>query len=148
MTELTFHFNAPDKLEHALKVVRKGHRLGARVVLVAPPELVQAVDQGLWVHFVQDFIPHARLTGPADLIAHSPVLIATAEDDLKVSPHHEVMVSLCDDVVSGFGAFKRVIEIVSGDEADRMRARQRWKTYADRGYAIKRLDLASTLEAT
>lgn len=147
MTEISFHFNAPNKVEHALKVMRKGHRLGARIVMVAPAELLSRLDQGLWVHFVQEFIPHARLGAAQEVISRSPVLLATAQDDLKASPHHEVLVSLCDEVVNGFGAFERVIEIVSTEEDDRQRARARWKSYADRGFAIERLDLAVAKES-
>ena len=147
MTEINFHFNAPNKLEHALKVLRKGHRLGAKIVAVAPAELIAGLDQGLWVHFVQEFIPHARLSAAPEVMGRSPVLLATPADDLKASPHHEVLVSLCDEVVNGFGAFERVIEIVSTQDDDRQRARARWKNYADRGFAIERLDLAQAKES-
>ena len=42
----------------------------------------------------------------------------------------------------GFDRFKRLIEVVSTDEADRNRARKRWKLYTAQGYAITRHDLA------
>jgi DNA polymerase-3 subunit chi len=35
-----------------------------------------------------------------------------------------------------------VIEIVTGDEHDRLAARQRWKHYAARGYAIEKHEVA------
>jgi DNA polymerase-3 subunit chi len=44
-------------------------------------------------------------------------------------------------VPEGFERFERLIEVVSLDEADRLRARDRWKHYAARGYAIERKDL-------
>ncbi len=146
MTEISFHFNAPAKLEHALRVIRKGHRLGARMVVVAAEQDLHKLDQGLWVHFAQEFIPHARLDSPAELMNHSPILLATPDQDLKRSTHHQVLVSLCDEVVTGFGAFERVIEIVSQDPSDRQAARLRWKAYADRGYTIERLNLGEAQE--
>ena len=147
MTEISFHFNAPAKVEHALRVLRKGHRLGARIVVVAPEADLQRLDQGLWVHFAQEFIPHARLDAAAELMGPSPLLLATPDQDLKRSSHHQVLVSLCHDLVTGFGAFERVIEIVTPDEADRQAARLRWKAYSDRGYTIERLNVGEAQEA-
>ena len=46
-------------------------------------------------------------------------------------------------VPQGFERFERLIEVVTGDEGDRLQARSRWKHYADRGYAITRHDLAA-----
>ena len=46
-------------------------------------------------------------------------------------------------VPDGFERFERLIEVVTADEADRLQARQRWKHYAERGYAITRHDRAA-----
>ncbi|MDR0479806.1 MAG: DNA polymerase III subunit chi, partial [Burkholderiaceae bacterium] len=44
----------------------------------------------------------------------------------------------------GFECYARLIELVGqDDEADRAQARERWKHYAERGYAITRHDLAA-----
>jgi DNA polymerase-3 subunit chi len=40
-----------------------------------------------------------------------------------------------------FEKFTRLIEVVSQDEADRSLARQRWKQYTERGYALIKHDL-------
>ena len=42
-----------------------------------------------------------------------------------------------------YGAFERVIELVGLEDEDRQAARQRWKHYATRGYAIARHDLGA-----
>ena len=42
----------------------------------------------------------------------------------------------------GFETFERLIELVSTHEADRAAARERWKGYAGRGYAIARHEVA------
>ena len=36
MTEIAFHFNAPDKLAYACRFARKAQRAGARLVILAP----------------------------------------------------------------------------------------------------------------
>jgi DNA polymerase-3 subunit chi len=51
-------------------------------------------------------------------------------------------VNLGQQVPAGFERFERFIELVTLADEDRVAARSRWKHYADRGYAMKRHDLA------
>ena len=49
MTEVTFHFNAPDKLGHACRVLRKAVAAGAKVVVTGDGALLNlgsAVPEG------------------------------------------------------------------------------------------------------
>ena len=48
-----------------------------------------------------------------------------------------MLLNLGDEVVAGFGAFERVIEVVPRDEGAKQAARRRWKHYADRGYVLR-----------
>ena len=140
MTEIGFHFNAPDKLAYACRLLRKATAGGARVVVVAPGPALELLDRGLWSLSPTDFVAHCRATDPAPMLRASPILLTEAAD---AAPHHQVLLNLGGDVPQGFGRFERLIEVVSlGDEADRKGARARWKHYADRGYAITRHDLA------
>ena len=52
-------------------------------------------------------------------------------------------VNLGAEAPHGFETFARVFEIVSADEADRNAARARWKAYSNRGYPIKRHEVAA-----
>ncbi|MGH8847501.1 MAG: DNA polymerase III subunit chi [Polaromonas sp.] len=45
-----------------------------------------------------------------------------------------------------FERFERFIEVVTQADDDRLAARSRWKHYTDRGYAMKRHDLATAGE--
>ena len=45
MTEVAFHFNAPDKLAYACRCARKVQRSGARLVIAAPPDTLAALDR-------------------------------------------------------------------------------------------------------
>ena len=51
-------------------------------------------------------------------------------------PHHEVLVNLGPDAADDAGAYRRVIEIVATDAADRQAGKQRWRAYEARGVAI------------
>ena len=139
MTEVAFHFNVPDKLAYGCRLLRKAWGSGARVVVTAEPETLERLDLMLWTFSALEFVPHCRLTASATTLAVSPVLLASTLADC---PHHEVLVNLGQDVPPGFERFERFIELVTVADADRAAARSRWKHYTDRGYAMKRHDLA------
>ncbi len=139
MTEVAFHFNAPDKLAYACRFARKVHRSGARLVIAAPPGTLQVLDRMLWALAPQDFLAHCHSDADEELVHASPVLLAV---DVASTPHHEVLLNLCGEVPEGFARFDRLVEVVSAqDEADRAQARVRWRHYASRGYSIVRHDL-------
>lgn len=139
MTEVAFHFNASDKLGYACRLLRKAVGQGVRVVVTAAPELLQRLDTTLWTFAPLAFIPHCHAGSEARLRDASPVLLAPALDGV---PAHPVLLNLGEAVPPGFERFERLIEVVTLDDPDRQAARQRWKHYADRGYAITRHDLA------
>ena len=140
MTEVAFHFNAPDKLTYACRLLRKAVAGGARVVVTAPAEALARLDTLLWTFSQTDFIAHARAPGDAELLAASPVVLTETPAAAEL-PHHQVLVNLGTALPGGFEQYQRVIEVVSLDEDDRQQARGRWKHYTERGYAIQRHDL-------
>lgn len=142
MTEVAFHFNAPDRLGHVCRLLRKALSRNARAVVLASSDTLDELDSSLWTFSALDFVPHCRATDAPELLQASAVVLASELDDGL--PHHEVLVNLAPQVPRGFERFARVVEVVSTDEADRAAARQRWKHYADRGYKIDRHDLTET----
>lgn len=141
MTEVAFHFNVPDKLGYACRLVRKATGAGARVVVTGDADLLQSLDQLLWTFSALEFLPHCHAaSADARTLAASPVVLA---DSPRSTPHHQVLVSLGSQVPEGFERFERLIELVAREDGDRQRARARWKHYADRGYAIKTHDLGA-----
>jgi DNA polymerase-3 subunit chi len=142
VTEVVFHFNAADKRGHACRLLRKAYSQGARLLVVATPQELDALDAALWTMAGRDFIPHARLSDAVELQAHSPVLL-TDEWPAKVPrPQDTVLVNLSQGFLSGFEQFARVIEVVSQDLPDREHARGRWKSYRAAGIEPSRHDFA------
>ncbi|MBX9610493.1 MAG: DNA polymerase III subunit chi [Burkholderiales bacterium] len=138
MTEIAFHFNASDKLAYTCRLLRKAVASGARVVVTAEPPTLQQLDVALWTFSALDFLPHCAAQATPGVLARSLIVLTAVPAD---APHQQVLVNLSDHLPDGFERFERLIEVVSGDAADRQAARQRWKHYADRGYAIVRHDL-------
>lgn len=140
MTDIDFHFNAPDKVQHACRLLRKAVRLNnsACLVVTGEADALDAVDAALWALSAVDFIPHCRSDSAAEIVARSPVLLWHADAPPPV--HREVLVNVGAALPAGFERFSRLIDITSSDLEDRQLSRARWKHYANRGYAITRHD--------
>lgn len=142
MTRVDFHFNAPDKLGYACRLVRKVHRAGQKVVVCgADAALLDRFDEALWTFSALDFIPHVWAHDA--LAAATPVVLTGPEGDIEALPHHEVLVNLGGAQPAWFSSFERLVELVGDDEPDRAAARERWRFYRERGYALHRHDVAA-----
>lgn len=140
MTEVAFHFNVPDKLGYACRLLRKASASGSKVVVTGEAGLLETLDAQLWTFSAADFVAHCHAaTAQPHVLAASPVVLA---DSPRGTPHQDVLVNLGAGVPEGFERFERLIEVVAEEDADRQRARARWKHYKDRGYALKTYDLA------
>ena len=141
MTEVAFHFNVPDKWDYVCRLLRKSAARGSLVTVTGEAASLRQVDGQLWSLSPTDFIPHCD-AGSADAatLAASPVVFCASPE---LSPHHEVLLNLGAGVPPGFERFDRLIEVVGGTDEDRAQSRRRWKHYQDRGYAIRRHDIAA-----
>ena len=72
--------------------------------------------------------------------AVTPVIVDHATEPVI---HEDVLINLRDETPAFFSRFHRLIEIVTGDEGDRKRARERFRFYRDRGYQIVTHDLGT-----
>ena len=140
MTDLAFHFGAPDKLAYACRLVRKAVGSGAKVVLVANADAIAQLDADLWALSATDFLPHCAATAVEAVQSRSPVVLVTHA--AQAPAHAGVLVNLTDTVPEGFERFDRLIEVVSTDADDRNIARGRWRYYTEQGFPITRHDLA------
>ena len=143
MTAIEFHVNVSDKLHYSCRLLRKAYRSGANAVVTATPELLLQLDKVLWIYSSTEFLPHCRSDSAAATTAATPILLA---EQLDVYPPGSVLINLGLQVPGGFERFERFIEVASSSEDDRLAARERWKHYRDRGYALKRHELPATQE--
>ena len=139
MTQVSFHFNAPNKLDYACRFIRKALRHEAHVTVVAPAQRLGQLSTKLWKYAGHEFLAHAVQGDDAQVLALSPTVLV---ESARLSPKCEVLLNLGEDIPDGFASFSKVVEVVSSfDEQDRAQARARWRYYQSAGYAIERFDL-------
>lgn len=141
MTDIAFHFNVGEPLAYACRLLRKAYGAGAHVTVVGPEAALADLDKALWTFTALDFVPHCRSNAPATVRERTSIVLAP--DAAAAQGHADVVLNLGDGVPLGFEQFERLIEVVSTGDADRQKARARWRHYAERGYSITRHDLAA-----
>ena len=136
MTRIEFFFNVEDKLQKIAELcgsaVRKGRRL---MVYSADAETTVRLEDYLWSSPAVGFLPHCR---PGHALAEVTPIIVDHQGEQLV--HDDVLINLQSGYPPFFSRFRRLIEIVGLDEADRGAARERYRFYRDRGYEIRLLD--------
>ncbi len=138
MTEILFYTDVADRLGVAARLCGKAYGQGRRVrVFAGEASLLQRLDVLLWQTPATGFLPHCRMSDPwAD---ETPVLLDGATEHKGAA---DVLINLHSEPPPFFGRFERLLEIVSRDGADREAARERYRFYRARGYALQTHSLA------
>jgi DNA polymerase-3 subunit chi len=138
MTQIDFYFHVEDKLKTACALSAKAYARGLRVLAYAPdPDVVQKFSRLLWTTPATSFVPHCSASDR--LAPVTPVIYDHAGTNL---PHDQLLVNLGHECPPFFSRFQRLVEIVGIDEEDRRLARDRFRFYRDRGYAIESHDMS------
>lgn len=132
LTRVDFYTHAENKLRTACQLCAKAVAQGSRLFVYVPDaDTARELDRLLWTTPATGFVPHCRPDDPlADV---TPVIVSEHATPL---PHDDVLLNLHPEVPSFFSRFRRLVEIVSTDEADRQQARTRFRFYRDRGYEM------------
>jgi DNA polymerase-3 subunit chi len=136
MTRVEFFFNVEDKLQKVAELTGRAVDKGRRLHVFTPDQATaEALERKLWMEPALSFLPHCR---PDHALAEmTPVII---DSQGEVLPHDDVLINLRAAHPPFFSRFRRLIEIVGQDEADKAEARSRFRFYRDRGYEIKAFD--------
>ncbi len=117
---------------------------GLPFVLIAPDAFLQELSQALWAQTPSSFWAHSFARDDAALQAAGGLVLCTPEEALQfAAPDSRVLLQWhhVDVPVAGFERYPRFIELVPSQDAAKAAARQRWKYYQTRGYALKMHDM-------
>ena len=122
---------ANGKLRLACRLADKAFRLGHSVYLrTANTADVERLDALLWTFSQGSFLPHEPLSEFDGDVERCAVVVGAVEPPRVFT---DVLISLGMETPEYFPRFERIIEPVGDDEPDRAQARQRFRTYRERG---------------
>lgn len=135
MTRVEFFFNVEDKLKKLVELSETAVERNLRLTILTNDQTAaMAAQQYFWQQSVA-FLPNCVTT---DVLAKQTPIIIDCHADASI--HDDVLISFQHPQPTIFSRFKRLIEIVGTDEADKALARSRYKFYRDRGYEIRSYD--------
>jgi len=138
VTQVDFYVQAEDKVRTAVRLAAKAYQLGRRLTVYCTDRAIaEHFDRVLWTNPAIGFVPHCHAEDR--LAPATPIVIDRSGNDPQ---NDDVLLNLDAARPPYFSRFHRLIEIVSLDDDDRQRARDRYKFYRDRGYEIRTHDLA------
>jgi DNA polymerase-3 subunit chi len=138
VTHIRFYSNADDRLQAACAWLAASWRQKQSVVVFAPQaDVAERLDRMLWTQPATGFLPHCA--AEAALSGETPVLIARRIEEVV---QDACLLNLSDEIPPGFSRFEELVEIISTDDAVRLPARERFRFYRERGYALENRSLA------
>ncbi len=155
MTKIDFYITdiktTEDYYHFACRLTEKAFRNRHNVYLHTENEIaMQTLDDLLWTFRPNSFLPHSSEN--SDQIQTSPAVDneesssdVAKSDAAKImvahsgnpGEHHDVLLNLTHQTPDFFSRFTRVAELVMGDEEAKVKSRQRYKYYRDRGYPLE-----------
>ncbi len=139
MTRIDFYIlaeTAPQGREWlACRLAEKAYKLGHRVYIQTESEQqTRTLDDLLWTFRQGSFIPHGPLADDVE----APVMLGHQGEPADI---HDVLINLSSQVPPFFSRFIRVAEVVDNTENVRLPARDRYRFYRERGYALSSHDI-------
>ena len=104
----------------AMRAWEQGHRV---LVRVANDEDARRLDEQMWDCPAGRFVPHGRGGAAAD----APVGIETAGN--RVPGERDLLINLCVEPVADVNRFRRLLEIVPAEPAQRDASREKFRNY-------------------
>lgn len=90
-------------------------------------------DELLWTFNDTSFIPHQLAT----VEKNAKMVLIGHQSQTDIPHHHDVLINLHHEAPSFFSQFERVAEIITDSETSRVKGRERYQFYRDRGYALE-----------
>ena len=142
MTQVDFYILAQmqQRALFACRLAEKIYRLGKRVYIhTADERHSQMLDDLLWTFQSGSFVPHECYQDHS--AAQSPVLIGHHAQPLADA---DVLINISDELPMFYSRFARVAEIVDGEEAVKLKGRDRFRVYREQGCTM----LSHPIDAT
>ncbi|MGI9264897.1 MAG: DNA polymerase III subunit chi [Gammaproteobacteria bacterium] len=139
MTRVDFYVlkagSARQRSVFACRLTEKAFGLGHKIYLhTGSGKQTHQLSELLWTFRDGSFVPHLEFDQSAahDSDDDTPVHIGHGDEP---GQHADLLINLADEVPLFFSRFERVAEIVAADSRDH--ARDRFRFYRDRGYALE-----------
>lgn len=114
-------------------------------VLVYTKSIEQAhqLDELLWCFKADSFLVHNNELSDIqiDNTISYPIIITANIKDKTLHQDHQFLINLTNETPVFFQHFKRIAEMIGKNSDDKEAARERYRSYRDKGYTLNKYDL-------
>jgi len=133
LTNVQFIFNVKDKsvLLHSL-LLQNLQKKKASLVFCGDQSETKALSENLWSSSGINFLPH---------IVNKPYeneMIILSDD--RIDWMDDTLINFSTSMIVGFNRYLKLVELVTDDEKNKAKARDRFKFYKDCGYKVNSID--------
>lgn len=132
--EISFYHLTSSPLKKALPLLlEKAYENNMRSLVICNKEDIKQLDDDLWTFHPRKFLPHGITEAETQPIFISDVIANNSKNDLR-----QVLAITNGAEYDGLQNFAKVIDMFDGNNENSLNtARKRWKTYKDKGYALR-----------
>lgn len=116
-------------------------------VLIYTKSIKQAhqLDELLWTFKADSFLVHnnelKETETETDNAITFPIIISSDIKDETIPLRYQFLINLCNEIPVFIQHFKRIAEMVEKNPQDKEAARNRYRSYRDKGYNLNKYDL-------
>ncbi len=138
---IDFTFNVQNRLLIACTLIKFYYLKGHKFIIFCNEESIHLFNQMLWTFDDISFIPHVF---SEDSLAKKTPILLTKENPNKViyslsldsKKNKFWLLNLSHECPPEYSGFSRLLEIVSINQNDRLKARERWKKYKSEDHEL------------
>ena len=127
MTEVVFHYGVEDKLDYAIRLLRKVVRSGFRVRVALTAGEQAAFSARLWAMAPTGFLAHCDDQAPTSLKRRSPIVLDSS--GAREGHQDAVLLNLTNDMPEDPQRYEKILEVITTDPTDRQLGRSRKRAY-------------------
>ncbi|BCG49563.1 DNA polymerase III subunit chi [Candidatus Profftella armatura (Diaphorina cf. continua)] len=136
MTNIYFHSNISNKLIYTCKLIQELIKKNNIILLNKNFKQQKEFDIALWNFSITDFLPHVNIK---NIYANITPIVLITEMDIKnnnIFPHYDTLINASNVIPKNFTNFKKIFEIISTNEIDKIFGRNRYRFYKNNGYFL------------
>ncbi|MDP3559223.1 MAG: DNA polymerase III subunit chi [Legionellaceae bacterium] len=126
---------ASDPCHFFCRFLEKMATLGHSVFLFsADLDFLEMLNDQLWTFKPESFIPHELYVDAQQSAPKAPIVLSTRQPDTRWT---DILINYTASIPDFAQQFSRIIEIVPEEETLKSLARERYKQYQQRNYAVQ-----------
>ena len=136
MTNVLFIFNVKDKWSVLHNLILKNlQKKRTTLVFCSNKKEGDGLSEYFWNNSPSNFLAHQ-----VNQVCMNEMICIASE---KVDWMDDTLINSTDSMVNGFNRYLKLVELVTEDEAAKIKARERYKFYKDCGYRLSSMDVSN-----